>query len=200
MRLMPSFTLAALLASVALVPGGALAEQTGERFHLSLPIDWREVARNRVQGAEVVAYAPVGQDASTWTDMLTVQVFPDMTALPASSFYERTRTTYRETCQATRGGTMQSGLSNGYPSAFWVLGCGRHGPTGVGETSFFRLIQGDHALYLAQRAWRTAPYPADQPPPVPADQQQQAVTLLGTFGVCDPTVPDHPCPAAAPAR
>lgn len=196
---MLSFIFAALLGPGVLVPE-AMAEAGGERFHLSLPTDWREVARNRVQGAEVVAYTPAGQDATTWTDMLTVQVFPEMTALPASSFYERTRTTYRETCEDTRGGAMQTGLSNGYPSAFWVLGCGRHGPTGVGETSFFRLIQGDQGLYLAQRTWRTEPYAADQPPPVPAEQQDQAVILLGTFGVCDPTSPDHPCPTAAPPR
>lgn len=188
--------LSCIAALMVAAPALAQAPDTGggERYLLSIPEGWHEVARERTQGAEVLAFTPAEQTAADWTDMLTVQVFHGMTALPADSFYDRTRRNYQETCADSRAGAMQTGLSNDYPSAFWVLGCGRHEPTGQGETSFFRLIQGDQALYLAQRAWRTAPYGANEPPPVSPAEQQDAVHLLSAFGVCDPTVPGHPCP------
>ncbi|MFA7428903.1 MAG: hypothetical protein WCZ23_01970 [Rhodospirillaceae bacterium] len=192
-RLLSALVMAATFPAVA-------QPAPGERYYLNVPASWQETARQDVQGAEVVAYVPPGQTVEAWTDMLTVQVFPDMTALPASAFYDRTRRNYQEICANARAGTMQTGLSNDYPSAFWVLGCGQHGQTGVGETSFVRLIQGNHALYLVQRTWRTQPYAADQTPPVSPEAQQEAMAVLASFGVCDPTTPGHPCPATAPQR
>lgn len=193
--------LAAVLAPPALAAPEAPPSGGGaERYVLGVPASWQEASRHTVQGTDVVVYVPPGQNAQQWSDMLTVQVFHGMTALPADAFYERTRRAYQDGCADSRAGDMQTGLSNGYPSAFWVLGCGRHAAAGVGETSFFRLIQGDRALYLAQRAWRTAPYAAQEAPPVTPDQQQEAVRLLGTFAVCDPTTDGHPCPALADGR
>lgn len=200
----PLILLAALVAAALLPSAAAQAQSPGgdgaERYFLGIPPSWSEASRHAAPGAEVVVYVPQGQTARDWTDMLTVQVFRGMTALPAESFYERTRRAYQETCADARAGTMQTGLSNDYPAAFWVLGCGRHGAAGMGETSFFRLVQGDRGLYLAQRAWRTAPYGADEAPPVSPDQQQEAMRLLGSFGVCDPSVAGHPCPATASGR
>lgn len=166
----------------------------GERFFLAVPEQWQEVARAREQGSDVVAYVPDGQGAEQWADMLTVQVFHGMTALPAQSFYERTRTNYRSSCDQIRVGELQTGLSNGYPSAFWVLACTRNRSTGLGETAFFRLIQGDTALYLAQRSWRLQPFALDAGPPLSQGETKRAVGTLKTFGVCNPAVPGHPCP------
>lgn len=166
----------------------------GERFFLRLPDGWVEAARDRVQGGDLVAYVPAGQNIDRWTEMLTVQMFRGMTALPASSFYERTRRNYREACDGARAGDLQTGMSNGYTSAFWVLGCGRNRTTGVGETAFFRIIQGEDALYMAQHTWRTRPYGPAEPPPVPPQAQQTALESLQSFGVCDPATAAHPCP------
>lgn len=166
----------------------------GERFLIALPEAWAEVARSRQQGADVIAYVPRGQDAESWTDMLTLQVYSGMTALPAQAFYERSLANVQKVCDGAQAADMQSGLSNGYPSAFWVLGCGRNRATGVGETSFFRLIQGDGALYMAQRTWRTETY-TEGGPPVTPQETQAAIELLSSFSVCNPQAPDHPCPA-----
>jgi hypothetical protein len=188
------FVLAALL---LLPPAAAWAQAPGpqgEHFFIALPDGWVEAARTRQQGADVIAYVPKGQTAESWSDMLTLQVFSGMTALPPRVFYERTTATVTKTCDGPQAGDLQSGLSNGYPSAFWVLGCGRNRLSGRGETSFFRLIQGQTALYMAQRAWRTDDY-TDGGPPIPAAESQAAVGLLTSFGVCDPQADGHPCPA-----
>ena len=175
------------LAQDAAVPGG-------ERFYIALPTDWVEVARTSQGGADVLAYVPKGQSPDQWTDMLTVQVYSGMTALPAHTYYERATANIMKTCDGPRAGDMQSGLSNDYPSAFWVLGCGRNQTTGMGETSFFRLIQGDGALYMAQRTWRTRSY-TDGGPPVSDQAAGAAIDLLRSFGVCNPQAPGHACPA-----
>lgn len=174
--------------------GEQTGEQAGERFFVALPQQWTEVARSRQQGAKVVAYVPQGQTAEAWTDMLSLQVYPEMTALPARAFYERSLKNVQDTCDNPQAGALQTGLSNDYPAAFWVLGCGLNRAIGRGETSFFRLIQGDGGLYMAQRTWRTDPYLDGSGPGIPAQAHDQAIELLSSFGVCDPTDPDHPCP------
>lgn len=199
-----SLIAAALLASLATTPaqgqeqgqGQERGGPRGERFFIALPEGWTEAARSTQQGANVVAYVPQGQSAEQWADMLTLQVYNGLTALPARAFYERAIANVQKTCDGPQAGDLQTGLSNGYPSAFWVLGCGRNRATGQGETSFFRLIQGDSALYMAQRTWRTKAYVQDGPPVAPA-QAEQAVELLSSFSVCNPLAEGdaHPCPA-----
>ncbi len=186
---------------LATVPGAVAQDQgapqggpRGERFYIALPVGWVEAARTTQKGADVLAYVPQGQSASDWTDMLTVQIFGGMAALPAQTYYDRARGNVAKTCDGPRAGVLQSGLSNGYPSAFWVLGCGRNRGTGLGETSFFRIIQGDSALYMAQRTWRTKTY-TDGGPPVADAAAQQAIEVLRSFGVCNPLADGHACPA-----
>jgi hypothetical protein len=170
------------------------AQPRGERFYLSIPEGWQEVIRTRQQGADVLGYVPAGQTAAQWTDMLTIQVYRDMAALPAQTFYERSVNSYQRSCAGSKAGDLQTGLSNGYPSAFWVLSCGQNLQQKFGETAFFRLVQGDTALYIVQRSWRTTAFDATTPPPVSAAASQQAIETLKSFGVCDPGLPDHPCP------
>jgi uncharacterized protein YbdZ (MbtH family) len=172
----------------------AQMQPQGERFFLNIPQGWKEVIRTRQQGADVIAYVPAAQNAGQWTDMLTIQVFRDMAALPAQTYYERSHSSYQKSCAAARAGELQTGLSNGYPSAFWVLACGQNQQQGFGETAFFRLVQGDAALYIVQRSWRTTAFDADTPPPVSAAASQQAIETLKSFGVCDPGLAGHPCP------
>lgn len=176
-------------------PNGTAPPQ-GERFFISIPDGWKEVVRTRQQGADIIAYVPNEQNATQWTDMLTIQVFQGMTALPAQSFYDRSTASYKKACETVRIGQMQSGSSNGYPSAFWVLACGMQQQSGIGETAFFRLVQGNTALYLAQRSWRSPRFDAQSgTSPVTEPASQMALQTLKSFGVCDPSTPKNPCPS-----
>lgn len=182
-------------AAQAQQPNGSPPPQ-GERFFISIPDGWKEVIRTRQQGADVIAYVPKEQNATQWTDMLTIQVFQGMNALPAQSFYDRSTASYKKACETVRIGQMQSGASNGYPSAFWVLACGMQLQSGSGETAFFRLIQGNNALYMAQRTWRTVRFDAQSgASPVTEPASQMALQTLKSFGICDPSTPKNPCPS-----
>lgn len=174
-------------------PTGVTPPQ-GEQFFLRIPDGWKEVIRTRQQGADIIGYVPQEQNATQWTDMLSVQVFQGMTALPAQSFYERYGTSYRKSCETVRISQLQGGVSNGYPSAFWIMACGNQLQTGAGETSFLRLVQGNKALYVAQRIWRTGRFDAQKTSPITGPASEMAIQTLKHFGVCDPSQPDRACP------
>lgn len=197
-----------LILAVALTPltataqGQGTTEQTapptGERFTIALPDTWIEATRSNHNGTQVIAYVPPRQTAAAWTDMLSLQIYEGMTTLPAQALYERSLSTVRDSCENSQAGELQTGLSNDYPAAFWVLGCGQNQHTGQGETSFFRLVQGPSALYMAQRTWRTKPYLNGTDPEISPAARQDAIELLSSFIVCEPGNPKHPCPTQAP--
>lgn len=165
-----------------------------ERFYMAVPEGWMQTAKTEGPQMDVITYAPQGQEPASWTDMLTVQVYHGTTDRPLESWYEMSRQGYQDGCEDVRLGDLQKGMSNKYPSGFWVLACTTNKATGMGETAFFRLIQGRDALYLAQRAWRTPPFAKDTGPSLTQEEQREAVTALQRFGVCIPGHPDHPCP------
>jgi hypothetical protein len=66
----------------------------------------------------------------------------------------------------------------------------RNARTGKPETTAFRAILGNDALYLIQRAFRSVPQP---------DQLAATMKFLGAVSVCDVERLGHPCPSATPS-
>jgi hypothetical protein len=65
-----------------------------------------------------------------------------------------------------------------------VLRCPNNPRTGRPETTAFRIIRGEDALYDVQYAWRS----------VPSDEAvEAAMKILGQFTVCDSRRVEHPC-------
>lgn len=184
--------IACLLAPGALAQGSGPMAEARERFFLSVPEGWVQVTTERRGDMEMVEYVPADQEPTAWRDRLTVQVFEGATEVAAAQFQANARAGFERACEKVTAGNLQVARSNGYPSAFFVLGCHRHRTQGHGETTFFRLIQGYQALYVVQRAWRTAPYDV-QGPPIPQAERSAAVHLLQSMSVCFPGEPRHPC-------
>lgn len=183
-------------AQVPVLPPSVVPD--GERHVAVIPEGWQAVHQSVANGLETRSYVPPGQSAESWQDMLTVQVVRLSSGKPAPApdqLYAQTRSSYEQACDGVRLGELQNGRSNGYPSAFWVLGCARIKTGGYGEAAFFRIVQGNAALYIVQRAWRLPPFDRTQGPPLPPDQQKQALEILQRFTVCDPSRKEHPCPA-----
>lgn len=181
-------------AQTATVPPATV--QTGERYSIQVPKGWQLVNRSGNGAVETLSYVPEGQSAERWQDMLTIQAVrtsAGVQALSPERLYAQSQNSYEQACDGVKLGTLQAGQSNGYPSAFWVLGCAKVKAAGYGETAFFRTIQGTSALYMAQWAWRVAPFDKTQGPPLLEDQQKEALTTLQSFQVCDPASPQHPC-------
>ena len=92
-----------------------------------------------------------------------------------------------------REGAFQSGVNNGYPAAFWTLGCERDRASGQGETRYTKAIQGAEGLYLLTQIWRTPPF-GNQGLNISKQDIESGMAFLTSSVLCDASAA-HPCPA-----
>jgi hypothetical protein len=183
-----------LLASPVFAAGMAHAED-----HLAMPkfpAGWVE-AFSRRGDQEVVEYVPSGQNAAAWKEKITLEIYHDLNNLPLDALQRRALAQMREVCTGVVEGKFQSGLNNGYASAFWTLGCKRNRKAGLGETQYTKAIQGKTELYILTRIWRTAPFD-DAGPDVSQQSVDEAMAFLTSSMVCEKGSAAHPCPAETP--
>lgn len=166
-----------------------------ERLLMPLfPSGWKEVFRSR-ESIEVVEYIPEAQSAASWQDKVQLQVYNNLNDLPLDAIQRRTQGQNRNRCTGVIEGPLQSGLNNGYPSAFWTLGCRyiKSGEgKGFGETQYTKAIQGQSSLYVLSRIWRTPTFAQDGPE-IAIESINDGVAFLTTSIVCVPRSDDHPC-------
>jgi hypothetical protein len=175
--------LAGCMASAAL--GQALIE--AENLLVSPP-DGFKVGFKGSQGNTVMTeFVPAGQTVDDWTAMVTVQLWRHATVSPAT-FLQNVGGRYESACPGTgvdKGG-IHTGQVNGYVVSMLLLRCPNNPSTGKPETTAFRVIKGNDALYSVQYAWRS----------VPSGQElDDAMHFLAKVTVCDTRTPEHPCPA-----
>jgi hypothetical protein len=130
-------------------------------------------------------WIPDGETVDEWTQMLTVQVYRGST-IDAATFLKALGTRYSAACPGTTAQGIYTGDANGYVVSMLLLRCPKNPGTGKPETTAFRVIRGQDALYSVQRAWRK----------VPSDEDVRVVMqALGRVTVCDTRTPVHPCPS-----
>ncbi len=161
------------------------------------PNGWVEIFTQ--QGTqERVEYAPLGQTAATWQRKITIEVYHDFKNLPLDALQRRAVAQNHDACVGVVEGKFQSGMNNGYSSAFWTLGCKRNKATGLGETRYTKAIQGAGGLYIISQTWRTPPFDKDDPA-IGAQDLSAGMTFLTSSVVCDTTSAKSPCPPENPA-
>jgi hypothetical protein len=140
----------------------------------------------------IAEYVPVGQTVDDWSEMLTVQYWRHATVDPAT-FLQGVAGRYANHCPGTgvdKAG-IHTGPVNGYVASMMLLRCPNNPATGKPDTTAFRVIKGNDALYSVQYAW----------PSVPSDEKiKYAMQYLAQVIVCDPRTQDHPCPALDPLK
>ena len=115
----------------------------------------------------------------------TVQIFHRAT-IDSASFLQDVGKRYMDACPGTTAKGIFTGDTNGYVVSMLLLKCPNNPGTDKPETTAFRIIKGNDALYSVQRAWRS----------VPSDPDLDAVMhSLAKVTVCDTRSPDHPCPS-----
>ena len=173
----------------------APARETSPDEHLAMPAFPSNWTQATVQSGsiEIYEYLPQGQSPTTWTDKITLEVHHDTYTLPVDIYQRRALGQMRENCDGVFEGNLQTGVNNGYPAAYWTLGCKRSRTGDYGETRYTKAIQGGVTLYLLSRSWRTPAY-GDEGPPLPPQAIQEARDFLGSSVVCA-SGGVHPCPA-----
>lgn len=159
------------------------------------PAGWME-AFNRQGDQEVVEYVPPGQSAANWDHKITLEVYHAQQNLPLDVLQRRAAAQNRSACRGVVEGKFQSGVNNGYASAFWTLGCKRDKASGLGETRYSKAIQGLGGLYILTQIWRTPAY--DTAPNIAPQEIESAMAFLTSSVVCDPEA-KNPCPGDAPS-
>lgn len=171
----------------------AASAQAEEQITMpQFPSGWVEIF-SRQGDQEIVEYAPPGQTAENWQKKISLEIYRKLNNLPLDTLQRRAASQARATCSGIREGKFQSGVNNGFASAFWTLGCERDKSTGIGETRYTKVVQGATGLYVLTQVWRTPAY-GKEGPAIPPQEITAAVNFLTTSVVCDTTSPKSPCP------
>ncbi|MDX2221898.1 MAG: hypothetical protein SFV21_04060 [Rhodospirillaceae bacterium] len=166
---------------------------SAERLTMPLfPNGWAAAATTR-GNIELIDYLPDGQTLADWRDRITLEVYHELNTLPLDALYRRAQAQARSQCDGVIEGRFQSGVNNGYPSAFWTIGCKRDLTTGLGETRYTKAIQGDGRVYVLTRAWRTPAY-GDEGPAIAPRAIEDAVAFLSTSIACNDGDAQRACP------
>jgi hypothetical protein len=172
-----------LLATASPVPSQSLLQ--AENLLLAPPPGFKVGYEANHDNRLITEYVPGGETVDDWTQMLTVQIFRG-SPLGSAAFLQDVGKRYMDACPGTIAKGIFTGDTNGYVVSMLLLKCPNNPGTGKPETTAFRIIKGNDALYSVQRAWRS----------VPSDQDLDAVMhSLAKVTVCDTRSPDHPCPS-----
>ncbi|MEQ1887422.1 MAG: hypothetical protein ABL967_20355 [Bryobacteraceae bacterium] len=181
-------------AFASLLITSAVAAEPEQLVMPQFPAAWTKVF-SRGGNEEMTEYAPAGQSKENFQDKITVEVYRKLN-LPLDALQRRTLAQTRAACDGTVEGKFQSGVNNGYASAFWTLGCKRLKRTNFGETRYTKTIQAGDVLYVITRVWRTKNYD-DKGPDIAPQSIQTGTQFLITTVVCQTGSTQHPCPVPA---
>jgi hypothetical protein len=156
-----------------------------ENLLFSPPKDYKIGFESNRDNRLMTEWVPVNQTVEDWAEMLTVQIYRGAT-VDAPVFLQGIGTRYMKDCAGTTAKGIFTGQVNGYIVSMLVLKCPRNPGTGKPETTAFRVIKGNDALYSVQHAWRA----------VASDQAiDDAMRALAKVTVCDTRARSHPCPS-----
>jgi hypothetical protein len=175
--------------------GAAEPNAAGHLVMAQFPAGWVQDLVRPGADQDLVEYVPEGQAGGKWQSKISIETYRRLN-LPLDALQRRAAAQARDGCDGIVEGKFQSGLTNGYGSAFWTLGCKRDKRTGYGETRYTKAIQSSDTLYVINRIWRTKAF-GDGGPDIPPRATQDAVAFLANAVVCEPGSTLHPCPAAA---
>ncbi|MBR9971199.1 hypothetical protein [Magnetospirillum sulfuroxidans] len=192
-RNLASFLLLAIIAAGTAAASAADANAPGERLLLVPPTGWAPVQLQRSEKMIVTRLYPPGQDEKSWTEILTVQIYPHSTQ-SARQFAESIVQYSRDACEAAGPGPISERPVNGYPMATVSVACSKGKTSGHGGFVLATAIQGKDALYAVQRQWRGPPFGPQDSPAFPADMLRQWSAFAQSVGLCDSRDTRHPCP------
>ena len=198
--------LAAALLFVGLLPSESRAQASkhsgdtlvlqgggGEVYIAGLPAGWTLGFQESNEIGHHLEWVPQGQPVKDWRDMIAFQLFPKLIDIEPDHFLVKMADHYAQSCDQVLATDIEGTPANGYPGAIRVLACTRNKVTELGEITLFRAVMGQEAFYVAQRAWRMAPFSAEAIP-VTGEQLDDGRRLIEYGLACRSNNPNRPCP------
>jgi len=186
-----------LLESVAAM-AQTVPPPTQERLLFLMPAgEWEAGVVQQAANVTMTEYVPKGQTLQAWSRMTTTQTVTG-TKATAEQFLSVMFNGFkaRARCENGDAKAFRSEPANGYPSVLGVLICPTYKGATFGEYTMIKVIGGQDAVHVIQRAWRGPAYASGATMPFSAEEGREWIDYLGKISVCDPRDPAHPCPAA----
>lgn len=212
-RALPALALSLLCTACAAATGNSAAEtgsatdgdvtapeqQAGEQLIGQPPAGWRRTGTTNIGNLRRAEYVPENEPADAakdaWTRRITFESMQDEPLPDPIEFIELMNSGRDYACGTFRAYPTFSGLENGYPTAVYLLVCHKDRTTERAEVSMIKTIQGNEYFYVITRAWRGAPIPKDEAPPLDETEIGGWAVFLKSISLCDPGRADvHPCP------
>jgi hypothetical protein len=179
--------LLAILLTILLFSVPAHAQLTNENLLVAMPDGYVVGFQDKNAKQQMTEMVPRGQPVKDWTDMVTVQIFFNMTDVTPVAYKQRLEKLWVENCRGAQSSPIGQGNERGYPVIVWLQYCPLNKDTGKPEVTLLKAIAGKDSFYVVQKAFRFQP---DQP------QVEQWSRYLRDVSVCDSRVPDRACPQA----
>jgi hypothetical protein len=118
---------------------------------------WKTATLVDKGGKHLREQIPADQNIDHYRDILTDQVFPEAKAQAPEAFLKDMFVRVQGVCDGVRVNGPRASTGAGYPAAYAQIYCGRQKGRDFGVNMFFKVIQGDDALYVIQREFRVPP-------------------------------------------
>ncbi len=206
MRTPTACVAAVVLAAVvgALATAAPATAQTGdsavlfgggdEVYIAGLPAGWRKQAEASDALGYRADWMPAGQTVEDWRDRMTLQLIPDVAGQVPEQFLDNLAALWTDGCESVMVTEVQTEAVNGYAAGSRLIACTRDKQSGTGSVSLYRVVAGERALYIVQRAYRVPPFTTERVPLAGADLDAGR-KAVGFGTACERGAAARPCPA-----
>ena len=174
-----------ILLAIILFSFPAHAQLKNENLLVTMPDGYIVGFQDKNARQQMTEMVPRGQSVKDWTDMVTVQIFFNMTNVTPAAYKQRLEKLWAENCKGAQSSPIGQGEERGYPVIVWLQFCPRNKETEKPEVTLLKAIAGRDSFYVVQKAFRFQP---DKP------QVEQWSRYLRNVSVCDSRVPERACP------
>jgi len=120
-------------------------------------------------------FVPVGETVQKWSRMITIQSLIGYRPKTLESFARKFTQLVINQCSTSDHEIIWRNVQYGYNSMVLAVSCHENLVTGLSEHMLVKVIQGDDALYVVQKAWKYEPND---------DQLNNWFEEMGSFIVC----------------
>lgn len=182
---MPRFpmVLAALIALTLGSTAAAAERLVLEPYPASAP--WKEVT-NISRGAKFLReLIPADQKIESYKDILTAQSFPEIRGVAPADYLKTVFKGAAGQCRGVRVNGPVERQEDGRRVVYGQIYCGQQVGKPFGVNMFFKVIEGEDALYVVQREMRVPPSPVGGVQSFDASQMQAMKAMMEAQGVAN---------------
>jgi hypothetical protein len=148
-----------ILSAILLFSVPAHAQLKNENLLVAMPDGYIVGFQDKNAKQQMTEMVPRGQSVKDWTDMVTVQIFFNMTDVTPDAYKQRLEKLWAENCKGAESSPIGQGNERGYPVIVWLQYCPLNKDTGKPEVT---LLKGDRRQGQFLRRAEGVPVPTGQ--------------------------------------